>query len=113
MQENSVEKIVLGKKIYIGDGKTTQNRLHARLYSDVWKNTRCSFLGRYQPKSTFSSVSLCVRKYRGCFCSYPMKELRQGLPSLLLLGGYSDFTGNWEAFPLIVVEWRIFILMIP
>lgn len=28
-----------------------------------------------------------------------MKEDRQGLASLLLLGGYSDFTGSWEIFP--------------
>lgn len=26
-------------------------------------------------------------------------EWRQGLAHLLLLGGYSDLTGNWEAFP--------------
>lgn len=82
----------------IGGDKTTQNRLYATLHSHVWKKTHCSFVDRYQRKSTFSSVSLCVENCGGCFFSKPMNEGRKGLASLLLLGGYSDFTGNWEDF---------------
>lgn len=94
MQETLLEKIVLGEKglFQIGGGQTTQNKLYATLYSDVWKKTHHSFVDRYHLKSIFSSVSLCVKKYILLLIAH---ERRQKGPGLSLVIG-RIFLFHWK-----------------